>query len=114
VSKKQQRYKKYALLPKLRKWTTPVHWLYGGLCVFLILAFGILAGWLGMGAFAILEHWNDKEEKAHNPIYLPTGCTAWAWVIRHSQLHWDNNYRVVGLKYLPFLKEYGGGLNERD
>jgi len=77
VSKKQQRYKKYALLPKLRKWTTPVHWLYGGLCVFLILAFGILAGWLGMGAFAILEHWNDKEEKAHNPIYLPTGCTDW-------------------------------------
>jgi hypothetical protein len=77
VSNTQQRYKKYALYPKLRKWTTPVHWLYGGLSAYLILAHGILAGWLAMGAFALMERWNDQEEKAHNPAYLPTGCADW-------------------------------------
>ena len=62
---------------ELRKNTTPVHWLYGGLCAFLILANGIVLGWLAMGAFAVLEHWNDKEEKAKDPAYIPTGCTDW-------------------------------------
>jgi hypothetical protein len=74
---KTQRYKTYALLPKLRKWTTPVHWLYGALCAFLILSNGILAGWLAMGVFALMEIWNDKEEKARNPAYLPSGCADW-------------------------------------
>jgi len=30
-----------------------------------------------MGVLAILQHWNDKEEKSHNPAYLPMGCTDW-------------------------------------
>ena len=77
ISSNQQRYKRYALLPKLRKWTTPVHWLYGGLSAFLILSHGIFAGWLAMGAFALWEYWNDKEEKARNPTYLPSGCADW-------------------------------------
>jgi hypothetical protein len=43
----------------------------------LILSHGILAGWFAMGALAGMEIWNDKEERAHNPAYLPTGCTDW-------------------------------------
>lgn len=73
----EQRYKKYALLPKLRKWTTPVHWAYGGLSAYLILAHGILAGWLAMVIFACWERWNDQEEKARNAAYLPSGCADW-------------------------------------
>lgn len=68
---------KYSLYLKLRKWTVPMHWLYGGLCAFLILPHGILAGWLAMGVFAAVEDWNDKEEKARNPAYLPSGCSDW-------------------------------------
>jgi len=61
----------------LRKNTTPVHWLYGFFCAFLILEFGIVAGLVMMGIFAVMEYWNDKEEKARNKYYLPTGCADW-------------------------------------
>ena len=49
----------------LRKYTTPVHWLYGIYCAFLILSFGLLAGWGMMGIFALWEHWNDKNQRTH-------------------------------------------------
>lgn len=44
---------------RLRKWTTPIHWLFGFLCDFLIYTFGILAGWGMMGIFGWWEKWND-------------------------------------------------------
>lgn len=57
------------------KQTTPVHWLYGAGCVYIILQFGLLWGWVGMAALAVLEHWNDKEEAKKKPHYVCRGCT---------------------------------------
>ena len=54
---------------ELRKNTTPVHYLYGLLCAFLMLSWGILAGWVAMIAFALLELWNDYCEDKRE------GCT---------------------------------------
>ena len=62
---------------EIRKKTTPVHWLYGAICAFLCIPFGLLAGWVAMGVFAFDEHWNDKEEKANIPGYKLTGCQDW-------------------------------------
>lgn len=45
---------------EVRKETTPAHWAFGGfLCNFAIVAFGLLAGFLLMGIFGIMEYWND-------------------------------------------------------
>ena len=54
---------------EVRKHTTPVHWVYGLLCAFLMLPWGILAGWGMMGMFAGLELWNDYCENKKE------GCT---------------------------------------
>jgi len=56
---------------QVRKNTTPVHWLFGFLCVFIILSFGILAGWGMMAMFAGLEWWNDYCEGTKQ------GCADW-------------------------------------
>lgn len=45
----------------IRKPTTPVHWLFGFIAAFFIVAFGIWAGILAMVGFAAWERWNDKE-----------------------------------------------------
>jgi len=50
---------KLSIWLELRKHTTPIHWIYGGLCAFVMLPFGILAGWGMMGIFAGMEYWND-------------------------------------------------------
>lgn len=68
--------KDYRLGAVLRKWTTPVHWLLG-----LFLGLVIIKCWplalLLLYVFERDERWNDAEEKAHDPTYLPTGCADW-------------------------------------
>jgi len=54
---------------ELRKNTTPVHWLYGLLCAFLMLSWGILAGWGMMGIFALWEAWNDYCDESKGGAY---------------------------------------------
>jgi hypothetical protein len=77
VSEQQQPYlKKYAFYPKLRKWTVPVHWAMGLFCAFAASQF-VPAGLFLLCLFAFMEWWNDKEEKARNPAYLPSGCADW-------------------------------------
>jgi len=56
---------------QVRKNTTPVHWAFGFLCDFLILTFGILAGWGMMGMFAGMEAWNDYCDGTRQ------GCMDW-------------------------------------
>lgn len=46
----------------LRKPTTPIHWLYGVFCAFLIYSFGILAGLVMILLFMLWQYWNDKNE----------------------------------------------------
>jgi len=63
VSDKRQQYDKYALWPKLRKWTVPIHWCFGLALAWLawqcfiaaIILLLIFAGW---------EAWNDWAEKS--------------------------------------------------
>jgi len=43
----------------LRKWTSPVHYVYGLLCAYLTYEFGLLAGLIMMGLFAGDELWGD-------------------------------------------------------
>jgi len=62
-----------AFYPQLRKWTVPVHWAFGLFCAFVLWQFAP-AGIALLLIFAGMQVWNDKEEKAHNPGYLPTGC----------------------------------------
>jgi len=62
---------------ELRKHTTPVHWLYGLLCAFLMLSWGITAGWVAMVAFALLERWNDEEEIRNKLTKKYSGCADW-------------------------------------
>ena len=62
---------------ELRKKTTVVHYLYGLLCAFLMLSWGILAGWVAMIAFALLERWNDEEEIRNKITKKYSGCTDW-------------------------------------
>jgi hypothetical protein len=73
---KQPYLKKYAFYSLLRKWTVPVHWAYGLFCAFVAWQF-FPAGILLLGIFAGMEVWNDKEEKARDPAYLPSGCADW-------------------------------------
>jgi hypothetical protein len=69
LQKKQQN--KLQAWIELRKNTTPVHWVYGLLCAFLMLSWGILAGWVAMGAFAGDEAWNDWCDRTRE------GCSDW-------------------------------------
>jgi len=63
VSDNRQQYNKYALWPKLRKWTVPIHWAFGFALAWLawqcfpaaIILLLIFAGW---------EAWNDWAEKS--------------------------------------------------
>lgn len=48
-----------ALRFKIRKSTTPVHWIFGLVCAFFIYTFGLWGGWLPMLVFAVAEAWND-------------------------------------------------------
>jgi len=57
----------------LRKETTPVHLVFGLLCVFLMFGFGLLAGIVMMTAFAIWEYWNDRNLMIKYPSYKPEG-----------------------------------------
>lgn len=56
---------------KIRKKTTPIHWLFGLLCAFLIYVLGVPAGWVPMGVFAAMEAWNDYCDGTRE------GCTDW-------------------------------------
>lgn len=56
---------------KIRKKTTPVHWIFGFLCTFLIFVFGFPAGWTLMGVFAGMEIWNDYCDGTRE------GCADW-------------------------------------
>ena len=62
---------------KLRKNTTPVHWAFGFLCAYFMVAFGLLFSLIMMGIMAGDQVWNDWEEKANKPGYKPSGCTDW-------------------------------------
>jgi hypothetical protein len=73
LQKKQQN--KLQAWIELRKNTTPVHWVYGLLCAFLMLSWGILAGWVAMVAFGLLERWNDEEEIRNKLTKKYSGCT---------------------------------------
>lgn len=53
---------KYALWPKLRKWTVPIHWAFGLFCAWLAWQF-FPAGALLLGIFAGWEWWNDWAER---------------------------------------------------
>ena len=52
-----------------RKETTPAHWAYGFLCVFLTVEFGILFGLAMMAVFGIWERWNDICDGSHGGAF---------------------------------------------
>jgi hypothetical protein len=70
LSKERQEYNKYALWPKLRKWTVPIHWGFGFACAVLAWQF-FPAGMLLLGIFAGWEGWNDWADKTRD------GCQDW-------------------------------------
>ena len=66
----RQQYDKYALWPKLRKWTVPIHWAFGFFCAWLAWQF-FPAGILLLVIFAGWEVWNDWAEGTRE------GCQDW-------------------------------------
>ena len=61
---------------KIRKGSVISHWLLG--ILFSVLAvLWFPSAIIMLLLFALLEWWNDKEQIARNPNYLPEGCTDW-------------------------------------
>jgi len=66
---------------RLRKWTTPIHWFFGGVCGYILVKYGYPIGVLiGAGflvLFGVFEFWNDYCLKKRCPSYLPEGDEDW-------------------------------------
>jgi hypothetical protein len=62
----------------VRKETTPVHWLFGGvLCWGMALAFGLASAFFMQGFFMLDEKWNDHDDIANGYTKLYSGCADW-------------------------------------
>lgn len=66
---------------KLRKWTTPIHMIFGAGCGYIIANYGwpagVVIGIVFLVLFAVFEVWNDWSLKQQCPDYKPQGDMDW-------------------------------------
>ena len=68
---------------RLRKNTTPVHWLLGAFLATISTFCYFPAGFALLVLAAVNQAWNDREEARKNPSYVYQGCTDWweSWAV---------------------------------
>ena len=82
----------------LRKWTSPVHYIYGLLCAFFVYAFGLGFGSFMMLLFAAVELWEDYCLKDRREGYKLEGADDW----------WEAFlFFVIGVSIIGLLKVIG-------